>query len=251
MVDIARLEIKKILSKKDMMLILIVLILAPLLFSICIVNQVAGINFGGMVSIENYGIMIWSFLKYLFVLYLVPIYMAASFLGKEVENRSIHIMLANKKRSSVIYSKVIVYIFTLTVFFLLFQMMSVLSFEIFIKGTKYAMLSDTTLINTFFIYLFQWLELVFVLLVSVGLCCVIKGNAVLVMGLVVIILEKILVNIEGIKRVIPYNISDYSSYNLIDADKLLTTNLISIGIYGALFLLLFICIVRIWKTRDF
>ena len=110
MKSIMKLEWKKILSKKDVMLMLVVLILAPLFMAICIVNEVAGINFGGAVSADAFGLLIWSFLKYLIVLYLVPVYISCSFLGKEIESRSINIMLSNQKRGSIFWSKVITYV---------------------------------------------------------------------------------------------------------------------------------------------
>lgn len=80
MKNLIKLEMKKVFSKKDVMLILGVLILTPVIFSLCLVHRAAGIDFSGQVSVDSYGIMIWSFLKYLFVLYLVPIYIACCFL---------------------------------------------------------------------------------------------------------------------------------------------------------------------------
>lgn len=98
MADLVKLELKKIISKKDIMIISSVLILSPLIFGICMINKVAGLNFSGQVSIDTFGIMIWSFLKYLFVLYLIPIYLVCCFVGREIENRSINIMLASCDR---------------------------------------------------------------------------------------------------------------------------------------------------------
>lgn len=251
MFDVFKLEMKKIVSKRDMMLIMIVLAIVPFIFSFCMVNQVAGLNFDGQVSSGDYGLVIWSFLKYLFVLYLVPIYMAASFLGKEVENRSIQLMLANQKRTTVITAKICAYILVLTVFFIAFQMACVLSYQFFIAGSDLAIANTATTMSLVFIYAFQWLEMVFVLLMSVALCCVIKGNAVLVLGLVVVIIEKILANLDGIKRFLPYSISDYSSYMNISASKLLATNTVSVVIYAAIIAALLFATASIWKRRDF
>lgn len=251
MIDIMKLEWKKLRSRKDIMLILTVLILTPFLFSFCIVHKIAGLNVGGQVSADMYGIMIWSFLKYLFVLYLVPIYIASSMLGKEVENRSIQIMLANKKRMSVISAKSLTYLGLLTVFFVLFQFSSFASYQLLIKGTAYGAASTTTFMENAFLYLFQWFEQIFVLMLSIVLCCVIKGNAVLVCGLLAIILEKIAANVESIARVLPYHISDYNAYGSIKADQLLSTNLLSVGIYFIIFAVFGIVISRIWKNRDF
>lgn len=251
MFDIFKLEIKKIIFKKDMMLIMIVLAIVPFIFSFCMVNKVAGLNFAGLVSEGDFGLMIWSFLKYLFVLYLVPIYMAASFLGKEVENRSIQLMLTNKKRISVIVAKIIAYILVLTVFFIAFQSACILSYQIFIAGSELEGTSIATTMSLAFIYGFQWLEMIFVLLVSVALCCVIKGNAVLVLGLVVVIIEKILANLDGIKRLLPYSISDYTTYMNISSSKLMATNTVSVVIYAVIFAALLYATAYIWKKRDF
>lgn len=158
------------------MLILGILILAPVIFSPCLVNHVAGIDFSGQVSIDSYGIMIWSFLKYLFVLYLVPIYIACCFMGKEIENRSINIMLSHEKRAKVLGAKVLTYVCVLTLFFAFFQITSILSYEIFINGTAFSTITEASLAGTIFLYLFQWMEMIFILLVSVALCCTIKGN---------------------------------------------------------------------------
>lgn len=251
MVDIIKLEWKKLISRKDIMLILGVLILSPFLFSFCIVQKVAGLNFGGQVSADIYGIMIWSFFKYLFVLYLVPIYIASSMLEKEVENRSIQIMLANKKRMSVIRAKLLTYLAVLTGFFVLFQLSSFVSYQLLIKGTEYGIASTTPFMENAFLYLFQWFEQVFVLMLSIALCCVIKGNAVLVCGLLTVILEKVIANVEGISRILPYHISDYNAYGAIKADQLLSANLLSVGIYIIIFGVLGVIISGIWKKRDF
>jgi|GEM_PF-3932793 len=251
MADLVKLEIKKIFSKKDIMLILGVLILVPVIFSICIVNKIGGLDFGGQISIADYGLMIWSFLKYLFVLYLVPIYIACSFIGREIENRSINIMLSNELRTKVIASKVITYTMIITAFFILFQLSSILSYLVFVQNSELYMAADTTFVQGIFIYLFQWLEMMFVLAISAFFCSIIKGNAALVLGLGVIIIEKILINIDAIKKVIPSYISDYSSYFQIEPDKLMQSNLFSLGVYMVIIIFFVAVTMNIWRTRDF
>lgn len=251
MKNLIKLEMKKIFSKKDVMLILGVLILTPVIFSFCLVNHIAGIDFSGQVSVDSYGIMIWSFLKYLFVLYLVPIYIACCFLGKEVENRSINIMLSNEKRANVFIAKLLTYTGVLTVFFVLFNISSVMSYVLFVKNTTFSSVIEAPVIESIFLYGFQWTEMIFVLLVSAALCCVIKGNAVLVLGIGAIIVQKILVNIDGIKRILPYYISDYNSFSMIPADKLITENTISLFIYICIFLVLLVVSMNAWRKKDF
>lgn len=249
--SIMMLEFKKILAKKDVMLILGVLIMAPLLLAFCMVNKIAGINFGGAVSMADFGILMWSFLKYLFVLYLVPIYIACSFIGKEIETRSINLMLSNQKRSNILTSKILTYVIVLTVFFALFQVISVVSYSLFIAGTEYSVVVDSSVMEIICIYAFQWLELMFVLFVSVLLCCFVKGNAALLMGLMIVILQRVLVNVDAIKRFLPYYISDYNYYSLIPSDTLATTNMTSMAIYAVILGVLVIGASRVWKTRDF
>lgn len=251
MKNLINLEMKKVFSKKDVMLILGVLILIPVIFSLCLVDHIAGIDFSGQVSIDSYGIMIWSFLKYLFVLYLVPIYIACCFLGKEVENRSINIMLSNEKREKVFIAKLLTYIGVLTLFFVLFNISSVVSYVLFIKNTTFASAIEASVGESIFLYGFQWIEMIFVLFVSATLCCVIKGNAVLVLGVGVIIVQKILVNIDGIKRILPYYISDYNSFSMIPANKLVKENAISLFIYFCIMLVLFVGSMNAWRKKDF
>lgn len=93
--------------------------------------------------------------------------------------------------------------------------------------------------------------MIFVLLVSAALCCVIKGNAVLVLGIGAIIVQKILVNIDEIKRILPYYISDYNSFSMIPADKLVTENSISLFIYVCIILVLFMVSMNAWRKKDF
>lgn len=251
MSKLLKLEIRKMLTKKDIMLILGVLVLAPFLFSFCLINNVAGINFSGQISVESYGIMIWSFLKYLFVLYLVPIYIACSFVGREIESRSINIMLSNAKRIKVLVAKTITYSFFITGFFILFQVASVISYFIFIQGTDYAVVMEAGIMEIIFLYLFQWLEMIFVLFVSVALCCIIKGNVVLLLGIGVVILQKVLVNIETVKRVLPYYISDYSYYSMIPKGNLFTENMVSLAVYIGILVLLLLTAIHAWEKRDF
>ncbi len=251
MKDIMKLEFKKILAKKDVMLMLGIIIFVPLLMALCIVNEVAGINFGGAVSVEGFGLLIWSFLKYLFVLYIVPIYVGCSFLGKEIETRSINIMLSNRKRSTVLAAKTITYITVLSVFFILFQLSSVISFQLLLKGTEYAVAMDIAVMDTIFIYVFQWLEVVFVLFLAILLCTLIKGNAALLLGMMVVILQRVLVNFDGIKRFVPYYISDYSGYMLIPGEELLRSNIMSTIVYAVILAVLAFGATRIWRNRDF
>lgn len=251
MKNLIKLETKKVFSKKDVMLILGVLILTPVIFSLCLVNHIAGIDFSGQVSVDSYGIMIWSFLKYLFVLYLVPIYIACCFLGKEVENRSINIMLSNEKRAKVFIAKLLTYTGVLTLFFIFFNISSVVSYLLFIKNTTFASAIEASVIESIFLYGFQWIEMIFVLLVSAALCCVIKGNAVLVLGIGVIIVQKILVNIDGIKRILPYYISDYNSFSMIPTNKFVTENAISLLIYFCIMMVLLVGSMNVWRKKDF
>ena len=251
MKNIMKLEFKKVLSKKDVMLMLGIIIIVPLLMALCIVNKVAGINFGGAVSIDGYSLLIWSFLKYLFVLYLVPIYVCCTFLGKEIETRSINIMLSNQRRGTILAAKVITYAIVLTIFFVLFQIVGFASYMIFIEGTEFGVEMTASVMDVVFIYIFQWLELMFVLCLSVIMCCFIKGNAALLMGMVVVILQRVLVNFDGIKRFVPYYISDYSNYLLIPAEDLTSFKLMSTGIYTVILAVLIYGATSIWKKRDF
>lgn len=251
MKSIMKLEMKKIFAKKDVMLMFGILIFAPLLLAVCMVNEVGGINFGGAVSVADYGMLVWTFLKYLFVLYLVPIYIACSFLGKEIETRSINLMLSNQKRSKILTAKILTYVIAITLFFALFQVVSVLSYSLFIAGTEFSVAMEASGMETVCLYAFQWLEMLFVLFVSILLCCLVKGNAALLLGLVVIILQRLLVNIGGIKRILPYYISDYNFYSMIPSNTLVVTNMTSMVIYAAILMILIIGAAGIWKKRDF
>lgn len=249
--SLIKLEMKKVFSKKDIMLILGLLIIVPVIFSICIVNHIGGLDFNGAVSIDSYGVMIWSFLKYLFVLYLVPIYIACSFIGREVENRSINIMLSNQVRSKVILAKIVTYTLVITAFFILFQFVSAGAYMIFIKGGEFAAVMEAGIGETIFLYLFQWLEMLFILLISSLFCSVIKGNAALLLGLGVVIIQKILINVDSIKRVIPYYISDYNYYSQIEPAKLGNSNIISLVIYSLIILVIIAGTINVWMKRDF
>lgn len=252
MLALVKLELKKIFSKKDILIISFILILAPLLFGICMINHIAGINFSGQVSIDSYGIMIWSFLKYLFVLYLVPIYLLCCFVAKEIESRSVNIMLSNCERKKVFVAKMISYVMVITLFFVLFQISSILTYSFLIKNTSFAStMAESSVTEMIFLYIFQWLELIFVAGISYLLCCIIKGNAVLVLGIGVIILEKILVNFESIRRFLPYYISDYSYYSMIPKDMLIRQNIFSCLIYFILIAGCFFAALIIWNKKDF
>ena len=252
MIGLVKLELKKIFSKKDIMIISSILILSPLVFGICMVNRIAGLNFNGQITVDAYGIMIWSFLKYLFVLYLMPIYLVCCFVGKEIESRSINIMLSNYDRKKVFAAKMTTYLITITIFFVLFHIVSMLTFSGLIHNTEFALAgSGNTLTKNFFLYLFQWLELLFVAIISYLLCCAIKGNAVLVLGIGVIILQKIVVNIEGVRRFLPFYISDFNYYSMIPDGVLMNTNIISCIIYTITIMATFCIALKMWSRKDF
>ena len=52
--SIMKIELKKIVAKKDVMLMLVLLSIVPFLLAFCMVNRIAGINFGGAVSITDF-----------------------------------------------------------------------------------------------------------------------------------------------------------------------------------------------------
>lgn len=137
-------------------------------------------------------------------------------------------------------------------FFVLFHVVSVITYSVLIQGTEFALSNvEGSFINIFFIYLFQWFEIVFIAAISYLLCCVIKGNAVLVLGIGVIIFQKLLVNIESIRRFLPFYISDFNYYNMIPEKILNNTNIVSCIIYGVIIALTFGVALRIWNKRDF
>lgn len=251
MKNIFKLELKKIVNKKDIMIMFGIIILMPVVMAFCVVNEVAGINFGGAVSIDNFGILIWSFLKYLFVLYIVPIYLCCSFLGKEIETRSINIMLSNQKRGTILVAKMLAYVLVLSIFFVAFQVSGVLSFKFLLEGTEYATTVSATSTQIIFTYLFQWLEVMFVLFLSVVLCCMIKGGAALLLGMVIVILQRVLVNFDQIKEFLPYYISDYSTYVMLPSEELMRFNIMSSIVYVVILGALIFLAMRIWKNRDF
>ncbi|MBR6628026.1 MAG: ABC transporter ATP-binding protein [Lachnospiraceae bacterium] len=205
----------------------------------------------GAVSADAFGLLIWSFLKYLIVLYLVPVYISCSFLGKEIESRSINIMLSDQKRGAIFWSKVITYVLVCTLFFALFMGVSVGAFLLFMDGTEFAAACTASVSQVVFAYLFQYLELIFILLAAVILCCVVKGNAALLLGIMVVIVQRVLVNMDGIKKVLPQYISDYSTYATIPQEELASFNTFSLGIYAVVLAVLTILAVRIWQKRDF
>jgi hypothetical protein len=254
MKKIMKLEMKKLFSKKDIMLMLGIMMAIPFFLAFFLAYRIGGINFGGSVSIDEYGALIWSFLKYLFVLYILPIYVSTSLLGKEIEMRSINIMLSNKKRNEILVGKTLVYGIVLTIFFILFQIISIISWKIFIEGSEYSVAIENYVgyvPRIIGMYGFQWLELMFVLLLSQFLCCLIKGNAALLIGLLIMILQRVLVNIDSIKRVLPYYISDINSYCAIPIDSLVKTNAVSLSIYIFIIGILMFVSLMIWKRKDF
>ena len=71
--SLLKIETKKFFKKKDIILILSLLAVLPLILSLLFKYQVGGLKLSGKFNIVEYGIAIWSFLKMLFILYVVPI----------------------------------------------------------------------------------------------------------------------------------------------------------------------------------
>ena len=118
-------------------------------------------------------------------------------------------------------------------------------------GTEFATACTASTSQVVFAYLFQYLELIFILLAAVILCCVVKGNAALLLGIMVVIVQRVLVNMDGIKKVLPQYISDYSTYIMIPQEDIAAFNTFSLGVYAVILVLLTILAVRIWQKRDF
>lgn len=71
------------------------------------------------------------------------------------------------------------------------------------------------------------------------------------LGVGAVILQKLLVNIEIVKRILPYYISDYNYYSMIPKENLFTTNMVSMSIYMGILLVLLLIAIYTWEKRDF
>lgn len=245
------LEMGKIIKRKELVVSAGIMILIPLAFSFCVVNKIAGLEFAGQISSDEFGVFVWSFLKYLFIIYLLPVALVSSFLGKELEDRSIIIMLSSRKKSSVLLAKLVVYALMISIFFILFQLSCHVAFSLFIQGSEFAVAAESTLGQTLFLYGLQWLELIFVILLTSVFCCLVKGNAALLLGLGAIILQRFLMNIESIRHFLPVYLSDYGSYSLLKGSEAINVGFIYLITYTVILTVLCAVAALIWRRKDF
>lgn len=247
-------EAKKFIKKKDVMLIIVLLIVLPFIMTIFFKYEVGGLTLGGQLTAVDYSIAVWSFLKMLFVLYIVPIYIPCIFIGREVEQRSINMIMSKEKREKILISKILMALFAVTVFTVLFFVVAFLSYKLLLTGTKYELVDAAAKVsvNTEIMRLvFQWLEMIVITLVAVLFNVVIKGNAALVLGFGVVALQKGLQNISGLKDYIPTAISDFNNMSMVATADLNAFYTKSLIVYGVYIVVLAVSAIHIWKSRDF
>ena len=224
----------------------------PLILSLLFKYQVGGLKLSGKFNIVEYGIAIWSFLKMLFILYVVPIYIPCTFIGREVEQRSINMLLSKEKRSKILIAKTIVSVAAIILFTLAFFIISFISFKLFLTGTKFAVVGGAILTKSnFMLIAMQLLEMIFVTLLSVILNTIIKGNAALVIGFGAVALERALQNISAIEKYVPTFMSDFNNMSELSMKALNTFFTKSIIIYAIYAVVLLVSSLMIWKKREF
>ena len=245
-----KIEFTKLIKKKDVILISSLMIILPLIMALLFRFNVGGLTLQGQLAPQDYGMIVWSFLKMLFVLYIIPIYIPCTFIGREVEQRSINMLLSKEKRNNILLSKIIMSLAYITIFMVLFFIVSYAGFKIFLTGSEYELLdltAATTASKYLMMYVLQWLEMIFVTLLAVLLNTVIKGNVALVLGFGCIAIEKALQSLDMLKSYVPTFISDFN--NMVGmSNELFSKSVLIYIIY--LFVLLFISFMW-WKKREF
>lgn len=251
--SILKTEIHKFFKKKDSLFILIALLIVPAVLSICFRFEVGGIAFSGQVTSVEYILMIWSFLKYVFILYIVPVYLPCNFLAKEIEQRSVQLLLVREERNRILISKIIAFILEITAFMALFMCVTALCYQFLIVGTKIEAIIDATIYDTMttvMLFGLQWLEMMFMMMLAVMLGIVLKGNATLVASIGVLALEKVLEGASSLKGFIPSSISDFANcVTQIEQNNFLGLQsfIVYIVIIGVLLFLSFYA----WNKREF
>jgi len=254
--DIMRLiqnELKRFLNKRDSLIIMGILAITPAILSVCFRLELGGISLTGQMSMLEYMLMIWSFLKYVFILYIIPIYLPCNFIAKEIEHRSVQILLMHEAKSKILISKLAALVIEISVFMCLFFTVTAGSYQFIIRGTAYeavGMVTSYTAGKTFILFGFQWLEMIFLLCLSVLFSIILKGNTVLVATLGFVAIEKIFENVDSLKSYLPLYIADFANLQ----DKLGQGNayvLQSLLVYGALLTILLTSSIYVWNKREY
>lgn len=254
MATLLKIEFSKLIKKKDILFISILLITLPLIFTLFFKYEIGGLEFNGQLQGIDYTIVIWSFLKMVFILYIVPIYIPCMLIGREVEQKSINMLLSKERRCIVLISKLIVSIVAVTIFTILFFIVGYISFKIFLTGTKYELTdsnSYTPIKIQILSLLLQWLEMIFITLVSALFNTILKSNVSLVFGFSIIALQKALQNIDTLKLYIPSSISDFNNILTVGISDINYYFIKFILVYFIYFFILSIISILIWKKRDF
>ena len=163
-------------------------------------------------------------------------------------------VLSKEKRGKILMVKIISSFIAVTLFMIMFYAIAFISFKLFLTGTEFEASTLTTTLSTntyVFAALFNLLEVLFVTLISVFLNISIKSNVALVLSFGVIILEKVLTNVNSIKRFLPCYISQFDRLYTLTKSQLSSFYSSSIIIYIVILTILFIMCYTVWNKRDF
>lgn len=251
--SILRTELSKFFRKKDSLFIAGILVIVPIILSICFKLEIGGISFGGQVTATEYVLMVWSFLKYVFILYIVPIYLPCNFIAKEIEQRSVQMLLLREEKNKILFSKIVSFIIEVTVFMALFMCVTALCYKFLIVGTAIEATGNAAVysaVTTVTLFGLQWLEMMFIMMLSVLLGIVMKGNAMLVAAIGFLALEKVLESVGSLKNFIPSSISDFS-YGLTKLEESSSFGVQSILVYTVIIASITILSFYTWRKREF
>ena len=252
--NLIKIELTKFIKKKGVIIISAIISLIPLLIALLTKLDISGLSIGGSFTSTEYVFSIWEMLRALIVLYIIPIYIPCTFIGREVEQRSINMVLSKEKRGKILMVKIISSFIAVTLFMIMFYAIAFISFKLFLTGTEFEASTLTTTLSTntyVFAALFNLLEVLFVTLISVFLNISIKSNVALVLSFGVIILEKVLTNVNSIKRFLPCYISQFDRLYTLTKSQLSSFYSSSIIIYIVILTILFIMCYTVWNKRDF
>lgn len=204
-------ELDKILKKRELRLVLVITAAIPLLIGVMINSGSDVVDFNGMSEAPLYSIGLWALLRLLMLTYLVPVIAISSNLGSEIDLGIVGMFITRYPRVQYYCIKQIANFIYITVFYIIYLIFSFLSFYLFVKESDASILTPAIESNIFCYGLFlSYLEILLLTFIVQALCARFGAIGSGLLGICIMILFKIVENIDEVKNLIPTYITDIS-----------------------------------------
>ncbi|MDP9749888.1 MULTISPECIES: ABC transporter permease [Thermoanaerobacter] len=209
-------ELYKLFKRKDVFWSLLISIFVPLLFGLLAKTESDILTISGeKFSAFQYAIMMFGFLKSLFLFYFMFIIFTSSTFAGELEKGNLSLLLVrSENRVKIMLSKVLALLTVLMVFIIFVVLSGIISYYIFLYNTKFA--TNEFLGRQYLTFLYMPLLSIFEIILIIAVTMLLslffgiyKTN---LLSIGLIILMKVLEKVDKIKGFIPTYLADINAW---------------------------------------